>query len=452
MNDEILNAKLSAIENTRFIHIPGPNPLIIPGESGSWDDGMLEMCDILKDDGKYYLYYHATGAGESYRIGVAVAEGPLGPFVKYGSAPILDITTFGNSSNDRYIACGTILKESTDKYYLFYSLQQRDDPYNYYIGLATASNPLGPWTKYENNPIMKNFGYVGGVTKKDGKYYMFNEYPTRVQAQDYGHISVAVADAPEGPWEPLRDAPVMTVEEWGCWDDAGYSETNVKYDGNLFHMFYGGAKTHEERLLSQESIGYAYSVDGKHFTKYSKNPVAKKEAVAYGAAMAECCFLAEYPYIYVYHTLRYTKPWLDTDKEKFPRAEHIGVEVLSVADKFTVSYPIYSIKKLSQSSVSEGYGKLPLSVENASRFAITVKCTYSESASSPLKLHLLSASSEKSFDTEDLYTFTLPLKRNSTIQKTFSGELCTRFLKVLTENTDTHTEVYDIELSITLKN
>lgn len=115
MNDEILNAKLSAIENTRFIHIPGPNPLIIPGESGSWDDGMLEMCDVLKDDGKYYLYYHATGAGESYRIGVAVAESPLGPFVKYGNAPILDLAAFGSGSNDRYIACGTVLKESTDK-------------------------------------------------------------------------------------------------------------------------------------------------------------------------------------------------------------------------------------------------------------------------------------------------------------------------------------------------
>ena len=452
MDQNILNAKLAAIENTKFTQIPGPNPLIIPGPKGSWDDGMLEMCDILKDNGKYYLYYHATGAGESYRIGVAIADSPLGPFVKYGDKPILDLTTFGHSSNDRYIACGTVLKEAENKYYLFYSLQQWDDQNNYYIGMATADNPLGPWTKFEGNPLMKNFGYVGGVTKKDGKYYMFNEYPTRVQAVDYGHISMAVADKPEGPWEPCREAPVMSVESWGTWDDAGYSEANVNYDGTFFHMFYGGAKTHPNRLLSQESIGYAYSLDGKSFTKYSKNPVARREAVAYGAAMAECCFLAEYPYLYIYHTLRYSEPWLEQDKEKFPSMEHIGVQVLCVADKFTVSYPVYSLAELAAGESAVGYGKLPLSVENAKKFSLTVKCTYAEDAKAPLTLHLLSGLAEKAFDTEDTYTFEMPVAAGKTVQKTFSGNVCTKFLQVVSENADKKCGVKDVEISITLKN
>ena len=294
MDNLFIEQKIAAIENSNFIHIPGPNPILTPGEKGAWDDGILEMCDILKDNGKYYLYYHAKGNGENYRIGVAVSDNPLGPFQKYGDKPILDLTGFGGS-DDAYIACGSVIKESVNEYYLFYSLQQKRDPHNFYIGLATAEYPLGPWTKYEGNPIMQNFGYVGGVTKKDGKYYMFNEYPNRVQADDYGTISVATADNPRGPWVPCREEPVLPVEDWGAWDDAGYSECNVKYDGTLFHMFYGGAKTNKVRLRSQESIGYAYSTDGKHFTKYSKNPVARRESLAYGAAMAEVCFLAEYP-------------------------------------------------------------------------------------------------------------------------------------------------------------
>ena len=103
MNNEFVNCKISSIENTNFIHIPGPNPLIVQGEKGAWDDEKLELCDILKDEGKDYLYYHATGNGNSYRIGVAVADDPLGPFVKYGDKPILDLESFGHG-NDKYIA------------------------------------------------------------------------------------------------------------------------------------------------------------------------------------------------------------------------------------------------------------------------------------------------------------------------------------------------------------
>ena len=63
MDNLVLAAKINAIESSRFTQIPGPSPLILPGKPGAWDDGMCEMCDILKDDGKYYLYYHATGRG-----------------------------------------------------------------------------------------------------------------------------------------------------------------------------------------------------------------------------------------------------------------------------------------------------------------------------------------------------------------------------------------------------
>ena len=65
-----------------FIHIPGPNPILRPGDSGSWDDGVIEACDVIKDRDTYYLYYHGTSAsaGTGYRIGAATASHPLGPW------------------------------------------------------------------------------------------------------------------------------------------------------------------------------------------------------------------------------------------------------------------------------------------------------------------------------------------------------------------------------------
>ena len=427
---DYIAARISAIEGTQFVQFPGPNPLLVPGEEGAWDDGMLEMCDILKDNGKYYLYYHATGRGESYRIGVAVSDSPLGPFVQHGTEPILDLT-FGGGS-DRYIACGSILKESTDRYYLFYSLQQKNDELNYYIGLATADNPLGPWTKYEGNPIMKNFGYVGGVTKRGEKYYMFNEYPTFIKATDYGHISYATADRPEGPWTPVTDAPVMPVEDWGTWDEGGYSESNVKFDGTFFHMFYGGAKPHSYRLRSQESIGYAYSLDGTSFMKYGRNPVARREELAWGAAMAECCFLLEYPNIYVYHTLRYTKAWTPSEREnaKFPAMEHIGVEVLSVDSRPAVSYTALTCPSLGVGKIYREEMQTPLSVGNANAASLTVSATMSEFSEIQVKVYL--GDSPERLSTVPAHTFHLggPKKRGTATGVFTVPSLCSRFMKL----------------------
>lgn len=451
MQENVL-ARIAAIEAQSFVQIPGPNPLLTPGEKGAWDDGMLEMCDILKDDGKYYLYYHATGRGESYRIGVAVADSPLGPFKKHGTEPILDLS-FGGGS-DRYIACGSILKEGTDRYYLFYSLQQKNDELNYYIGLATASHPLGPWTKYEGNPIMTNFGYVGGVTKRGGKYYMFNEYPTRVQACDYGHISYATADRPEGPWTPVKDAPCMPVEDFGTWDDAGYSESNVKFDGTLFHMFYGGAKTHADRLRSQESMGYAYSVDGTHFYKYGRNPVARREEIAYGAAMAECCFLAEYPNIYVYHTLRYTKAWTPSEVEnaKHPRMEHIGVEVLSLDARPAVSYPVLSCECLEKGKRFTDTWRLPLSVGFANAFSLSVSAEVEGTNTMLIKVY--TGDGPDTLSTEPTYTFTTPrVPAGGLVRQTFTEPtLLARFMRIEVENPviSTAKAIRNIEVAIRL--
>ena len=77
-----------------FIHILGPNPAIMTGDLGTWDEWNIESADIIKDKNTYYWYYHArstierdniqkayeTGKREhpsGYRLGVATAPTPL---------------------------------------------------------------------------------------------------------------------------------------------------------------------------------------------------------------------------------------------------------------------------------------------------------------------------------------------------------------------------------------
>ena len=109
----------------RFLQIPGPNPIVTPGEGQDWDAHVIEVCDIFKDGTRgsmgntYYLYYHGIPLDEerwprrSYQIGVATAPHPLGPWTKYDGNPLLELGPEG-SWEDGWVACGSVLKEEGD--------------------------------------------------------------------------------------------------------------------------------------------------------------------------------------------------------------------------------------------------------------------------------------------------------------------------------------------------
>jgi len=300
----------------KFIQIPGPNPILSPGEKDAWDEHLIECGDVFKDQYTYYLYYHgsaknrrlwpARNPGLSYRIGVATAPTPLGPWVKYGRNPIVDLGA-DDSWENMHVACPHIVKEKENTYNMWYSAWS-DKGKKWNIGLATASNPLGPWTKYKKNPVLKDFGYVGSVLKVNDKYLMYAEHPVGGCSPDQGPICLAVADRPEGPWRKYKNNPVLAPDNWGSWDDGGYSESKVVYHDGMFHMFYAGTK-----WKKLERIGYAHSRDGCNFTKYPGNPIALTERCPPANAFAEVHALFEPPLIYLYHTLRFKD--VDFDRE-----------------------------------------------------------------------------------------------------------------------------------------
>ena len=188
------------------------------------------------------MYYHAVGSGGTseyqYQIGVTSAGDPLGPFKKHGLAPIIPVGPRG-SWEQNSVACPMVLKQGDKKYVMWYG--GHDEDYKWDMGLATATNPLGPWKKYEGNPV-------------------------------------------------------LTPGDWGAWDDGGYSEARVRYHEGVFHCVYGGTKTPK-----LESLGYAYSFDGYNWIKYGANPVVPLNRVPDGSGFAEVHCYIEGPYIYFSH-------------------------------------------------------------------------------------------------------------------------------------------------------
>jgi beta-xylosidase len=162
-----------------------------------------------KGDGKFYLYYTDDTPDSPRRharkqIGVAVADGPLGPFQDKGVLfrDAIDAHLFQDDDGSYYLyfcnwadrgcvagvrmtdpltpdgtpKCLIRATEDWEKhggpvtegpwmlkhkgvYYLMYSGSGTDVP-EYAVGYATASDPLGPYTKYAGNPVARPGGGV----------------------------------------------------------------------------------------------------------------------------------------------------------------------------------------------------------------------------------------------------------------------------------------------------
>jgi len=431
-----------------FIQIPGPNPILTSGSG--WDSSVVEAADLIKDHHKYYLYYHAVGGGGSYQLGVAIADHPLGPWKKYEGNPILEVGPEG-SWDDMHVACAYIIKEKADKFYMWYSGKGsgRDKELGrnvWDIGLATASSPVGPWKKVEQNPIMKDFGYVGGVVKHptDKQYYLYVAHVIGSTGPDYSPMALAIANKPEGPYDQYEGNPILKEGSWGSWDDGGFSEAEVYYQGGAFHMFYGGTKLHPTRISSQESIGYAYSFDGKHFTKHPKNPVAIREMQPNGEAFAEVHAYQEGPLIYLLHTLRY-----GPGQGYRTGHEDLGIQVLATQRPFKVRMPIL-IKDSVEPGKRTSLGDCkPLCLDNITNVALTFEAKYGAQAE-PLTIHVKSSFDGITYDTIDKDTFVIPALAGQEVRQTFEVSPNVKHIKVEVENPDNADAISNVSVYATV--
>ena len=174
----------------------------------SWGDSRFWAPDIVEKDGTFYLYYAADE-----RMCVAKSDSPMGPFRQEIEAPMapdsikIDGHVFEDDDGQRYfyyvsfgdgneiwggrlnddmisvdpgslrqmvkpdqewerhrgaVTEGPEILKHKGTYYLTYSGSHFESP-EYAVGYATSDSPLGPWTKYEFNPVMKSTSYAHGT-------------------------------------------------------------------------------------------------------------------------------------------------------------------------------------------------------------------------------------------------------------------------------------------------
>ena len=148
---------------------PLSEPVLSPGQQGSWDSHSTVAGSIIIEDGLYKLYYIGWSSNwGNWHVGLATSTDGL-HWRKY-SEPVL----YGTSSWEFQIASVSVIRYD-NTYYLFYT--GRNLPH-YSIGLATSSDGVN-WTRHSDNPILTftepwemNGIYFPSVIRENNKFKM----------------------------------------------------------------------------------------------------------------------------------------------------------------------------------------------------------------------------------------------------------------------------------------
>ena len=179
-----------------------------------WGNGNFWAPEVKHIRDKFYMVYSALGNNGKMKIRIAVSNQPLGPFINH-SEPFLDSDAYSYIDGDMFVDgkhvylyfvkdCslnilngkhvsqifvaalndsltgfkskpklilspdqqwegigsnwlwneGPFVMKHEARYYLLYSANSYASP-DYSIGVATSDSPVGTWTKYSGNPILK---------------------------------------------------------------------------------------------------------------------------------------------------------------------------------------------------------------------------------------------------------------------------------------------------------
>ncbi len=286
----------AAYSSTDMVHWKPEGQVYFHDNKNGWSDpnakwgGAYWAPEVYEVKGKYYLFYSAqwrvnpTNEVENFRIGVAVADKPTGPFVDLTNKPLFD--------PGYPVIDANVFTDSNGKMYLYYSrccykhpvdsevarmarqkgwYQEIEESWVYGVELkpdfsGVIGKPvlvLRPPVKlgdkqaeWESRAVtareVNRRWTEGSVTfKKDNLYYIM--YSANHFGGQYYAIGYATATSPLGPFRKAANNPILekNSDKGGSVTGTGHNSITYSPDGREMFCVYHGrtAKTGDERVV-----------------------------------------------------------------------------------------------------------------------------------------------------------------------------------------------------------
>ncbi len=219
------------------------DPILAERKTGSWDEYAVWAPHVFVENGVYYMYYTGVTNDYTQSILLATSTNPADPKSWEEQGVVFQPDHTGtNWQPGQWADCrDPAVFRIGPQLYLYYTAT---DETGGIIGLATASNPAGPWRDWgtvippvplptssglmigngQNSVVNAPFGPFTNIPESptlfyaNGSYYLFYHYSGGAEVYRIGA-------SPAGPWSETRTiAPGWAHEVWA--DQAGQVYTS----------------------------------------------------------------------------------------------------------------------------------------------------------------------------------------------------------------------------------
>ena len=249
------------------------NPILSLGRAGEFDSQNIFAPAIVKERGKYFLFYAGGPSGPAnggdfvrYQLGLALSDDGT-HFVKRGK-PLLQL-----GKRDNFHATPALLRNPAGnlhkidgRWQMVYCGNRADD-----VELATSDDGLD-WTKEEGSPIYRG-AYAPNLVQAGDELRMY-----------YVHKPRPGADGRTPPWEihlatgrdlrslqPHSNNPMLSIAQ--PWERGALFYPYVLREDDTWIMFYAAYWAGQPDGVQRTAIGMALSRDGIDWNRYGGNPV-----------------------------------------------------------------------------------------------------------------------------------------------------------------------------------
>jgi predicted GH43/DUF377 family glycosyl hydrolase len=237
--------------------IPLPNPVILSGNTGNWDQDKSPGSVLIVND-TIKMWFSASTTAFEYDGTIGYAWSVDSNIWNVLPNPVLEPGSPGNWEETGVLI--PALYFDGNNYHMWYNGWEGltlTDPGR--VGYATSTNGID-WVKYSNNPVIDvgpNGTFYDTWILPSSIMFINNEFQLWFTGYDGFHATpifyfkIGYATSPDGiSWTiQNNDLPVLDVQS-GSWENLWVREPSVIIHNKRYHMWYAG-------MGSNLKIGYA---------------------------------------------------------------------------------------------------------------------------------------------------------------------------------------------------